>query len=62
MNNEKESLYILYDIARGIQVKNIFIQDLHALKIMHRDLHPCNIMHNGENWVILDLGFSKMVL
>jgi predicted unusual protein kinase regulating ubiquinone biosynthesis (AarF/ABC1/UbiB family) len=28
---------------------------------MHRDLHPGNIIKNGNKWMILDLGFSKMV-
>lgn len=29
---------------------------------MHRDLHPGNIINDGNNWVLLDLGFSKIIL
>lgn len=29
---------------------------------MHRDLHPGNIIYDGNNWVLLDLGFSKIIL
>lgn len=29
--------------------------------MMHRDLHPGNVILHNKKWIIIDLGFSKLV-